>query len=402
MNNSLYKLVIYTLCFLSLINFIRMGVANAFIGKMCDFQYYYRAAKVIRQGGCLYPGVRFGSEKEIRKRQGAFGYLYPPLLSVLLSPLGKFNYKKAENIWASINIFFSIMILILLLKLSEKKFRGFVFILFANFYPLHLSLGTGQVNVFVGFLVMLFIYFCNTNKQTLSAIPLAIAVGLKISPVVLSVYYILSKNLKAMLLFIFSLIVITSFTVYMAGLNNHLLYINEMLPNLAGGTEEGCNITFNGFLLRLTKIFPALFTNKNARIVLKGIEYLFYLTILSILSFIYIKRTSETNSQLFLALLPPFMFLIAPLALEHHFIPLLISFVLIMKNVLNSTKYSALFALSYGIIGGQYNFYNYIFRKGLLLFVASTKFYGMLLLFGTIVSLIVKEYYLKNSTFKEV
>ena len=144
-------------------------------------------------------------------------YLYPPFWATLLQffvPLGR---EAMADLIKVLN-YISLLVFYWLLygtcrrfQISEKVSALMVFVLLAVNVPVLRTLGYGQINIHVANLILLALLFY-PRYLFFSAFALALAVHLKISPVILILPFLLNRNWKWLGYFLSSLLGVVCFT----------------------------------------------------------------------------------------------------------------------------------------------------------------------------------------------
>lgn len=105
---------------------------------------------------------------------------YPPVLAVILSPLGLFSLKWASILWVFLSEIMAIGSVYLLMNLWKRPVRLYYMIpILAGvflFRPIMVTLRNGQLSIFFLFLVTLSLYFWDRNKWFLGAFVMAFLV----------------------------------------------------------------------------------------------------------------------------------------------------------------------------------------------------------------------------------
>ena len=168
-----------------------------------DFSVYYHAAQELIDGRDPY-----GSSLS-----DWTPYLYPPLLAELLVPLALLPLPIAAYIWFLISAASIVLAAFLAVALLSKDTRavgqeshsqvadvwkeliaaGAVLLVFRFVLD---TFTLGQVNALVAALAVAHIYLYNRERRLLSAIVLAIAISIKLTPALLLVYHLAKMRVK--------------------------------------------------------------------------------------------------------------------------------------------------------------------------------------------------------------
>jgi len=208
-----------------------------------DFDTYYFAAKEALSGASVY-----APHKDVSP------YIYPPFFACLIAPLAFFSMETASTIWYLLNIIFSFLCLYLCFsfisgdkKISDRlgeialvpKFLALVVIsalLLDNISML-------QVNIMIVFLVLASLYFFRKKNDILTGLFLAMAVSIKIVPVLFLVYFAVKREFKVCLftvlgLALFSFAVPSFYLGFESAVGGMVAWVNSMLLNAISSTPN--------------------------------------------------------------------------------------------------------------------------------------------------------------------
>ncbi|MFH1381058.1 MAG: glycosyltransferase family 87 protein, partial [Candidatus Omnitrophota bacterium] len=212
-----YSLMTKIILVLLIVFFICFGIYTTWRthNNSTDFDTYYFAAKDICTGQPIY------SEHE-----GISPYIYPPFFACLLAPFAIFNMETASLIWYVLNIVFAFSILlcfklifdswdISVIKNSIPLIPKLLFLIIVSALIID-NISMLQVNVFLFFLVVLGLYFFRKGSDVLAALFLAMAISIKIIPVLFLLYFIVKREFRICIFiilwtFFFSLAIPTFF-----------------------------------------------------------------------------------------------------------------------------------------------------------------------------------------------
>jgi hypothetical protein len=181
-----------------------------------DYQYYLEAATALYNNQTL-PDT----------------YLYLPLWATLLqfiAPLG--DSGMLAILWAVNIIMLGLFYMLLVRVLERYEFSNHFAVIVAVLFmlvntPLHRSLGYVQVNIMVMVLIMSSMLTFPKNAF-LSALTLALAVHLKVSPAALVLAFLLERNWKWMFYFALTFILIALIPIALEGTRPYFDYINNI------------------------------------------------------------------------------------------------------------------------------------------------------------------------------
>jgi len=249
-------------------------------------------------------------------------YIYPPSSLVFLAPIGWLPYRLAEDVWTLIS-FVSVMIaIIVLFKSLNKKKSLIIFLMVFGFFmlsfPAKFTLGMGQINMFILLLISLSFYFFRRKRSYLSGIFLAIALAIKLTPIVLLLFYIRKKQWKIVIsCLVFSFAFNLSGMLFL-GTSATGDYWNNVFPYIPTiGNAAYYNQALTGWLAR--SLIPDSIS--------KVINYLVFGSLL-LISFVKTNTTLESPeselSEYGLFILS--VLIGSGLAWQHHFVITLIPF----------------------------------------------------------------------------
>lgn len=355
-------------------------VKTLFLNFYPDFKIHYLAPLAIFNGLNPYLGGKDYFTPDV----------HPPFTILLFSPFTLFSYFLAEKLWTIISIIFLIGSVYLIFKINnEKMFSriGFLIsaLLFAFYFPIKFTLGMGQINFLILFLVTLSIYSLNKNKNYLTGTFLSLSIMIKFFPLFFLPYLIILKKWKILFSFITLSVVILLFTFIVIKPDINVYFYKNVIPTLIGGWKtDYYNQSLSGFLGRQIG-------NGFARELLR---IFISLTLVGMSFLVILKNNSQKTTiiNLSLSLLITLTLLINNFSWQHHFVWLLFPFITIfyfIKNKKLGWSYYFVLGLSFFLVGLNLknpNIFPVIF--------ASHVFYGALILWG------LNLYFLLNKTAK--
>ncbi|MCJ7724663.1 MAG: DUF2029 domain-containing protein [Anaerolineales bacterium] len=297
-----------------------------------DIQYYIRAANALHLDKHL-PAT----------------YIYPPFWASLLEPLLQMGNKAIFNLaWlANVGSLF-VFYFLLILMLEQYGFSGKLAALVTTIFmlvnvPILRTLFYVQVNLHVINLVFLSLLLLR-RSPFLSALALAMAVHLKVSPILLVIAFILDKNWRWLLWFVFCTLLIGSFTVINHGFSPYLdFFIN--IKNLFASHE----ISFREN--SIDSLFLAATNFLNLEHALARYAIYFTKLVIGVLGLTIVFKnikgrtfyqregpgTSLYNGVIGLLILST---LFSPLIWEHHGVFLALPFLVLLKRLSSGGEYA--------------------------------------------------------------
>jgi hypothetical protein len=325
-----------------------------------DFNVFYGAAKALLAGNNPYTVLSFSQLN------------YLPTVIYAYTPLTFFPKAVAADVFTVLSAT-SFIAALYLLKAHLKLSTGWVSVIFflgVLSFPFKFTLGMGQVNNLVLFLLCASLYFLKPGDGSKSSIFLSTAGLIKIFPSIISLTYLARKEYGKFAIFALTtaLLILIPFlfgkgwldfyyfkNVFSALLSNHVdpVYYNQSLA----GSFQRLGLPGNpANLLKLAIFAFSLIT-------------------------VFIKKASYSQSySLFIIT----MLIINPFSWQHHFVLLLLPFAVLISGIKGRLMYAALF-ISYILI--SFNFKN----TGHSAIILSHVFFGTAILYLLNVKLIFNE-----------
>lgn len=325
------KLVLIIVTLLSIANFtFEYGVKIISEQKTIDFPSFYWASDALFNHNVSpydFNYLQSNTEKKI------FPFLYPPPSVILFYPLSFFEYKNALIIYSIINHLAIIAAIFLLIKIFNYKYLSIqsllLIIIIYNSYPLVENIYSGQVSVIVLVFLLIFILLRDTF-QTIACFALALAIILKMYPIVILPVLLINKKYKLLIKTTSLLLLLTlGSTLFIPSFVWNDWLVNVVPSGGYGEYPEGLtdvslfdNKGVNGvFAEILIKQDPSKITNYPvfAKAATYGICIgLVIITFLVVYKYIDQNDREALEKIVFVTL--PLIFLIAPFSWTHHII----------------------------------------------------------------------------------
>lgn len=310
---------------------------------------------------------------------------YPPVTEIFFLPLVPFPYHQALAIFTYISFASIVGSVFLSLKIAAKKVPWYYFLSFLGFsfltFPTKFSLGLGQVNMVVLFLLLLAFFLETKPKKNSLASGLSLGIAIALKPIFafFLLFFALKKSWKVIFISVLTVAVLIATTLifwlpqiwiswYQTGI---LPMISYTSPSLYTPVNQGIFGFLYGYI-----------SNLNARIYLSRAA-----TIILIPIAIYLvlkKKDLDLGLSFFIITL-----LLTDIASwQHHFVWLMFPFVVFFVNILKSKNavLLGLLALSYFLVS-----WNFRYPLSYPVIIRSTQFYGAIILYG------INLYFLKHS-----
>ncbi|HVT00963.1 MAG TPA: glycosyltransferase family 87 protein [Patescibacteria group bacterium] len=310
-------------------------------------------------------------------------FSYPPIVLLFFTPISLLPFFVAQKIWIAISIMLLISVIYLIFSMYRQDlFSNKALILYSLVFisfPLKFSLGMGQINIIVLFLVVLSIYYLHHQKYVFSGGIMGLAISLKLFPILIIPYFIIRKKTKVLAGMFFAMIALFSIAAIIFPHLNYYFFSNTLPSLLSGWKGDYYNQAVAGFLTREVKNIPL----RN------GIRYMIDLLLIAVSFFAIAKQKSVKMEMINLeiGLIIILSILINSFSWQHHYIwsilPFLFAFFYITSKELSKYLLIAL-GISYLLIAS-----NYTYPQNLPLFFQSHVLYGGIILWGINVYLLL-------------
>lgn len=225
-----------------------------------DFAVFYAAATMLKTQANLYDKATNKYIKKIKEVPPNFRtgtkYLYPPAFAWFIQPFTLFNLKTASQLWFIINNILLIITIFYLIKYFKKNsindndiILGLVIL---NFYfPIQKVFRTGQIDIFLLFLLTLIFVYIIKNKAPIVSILLSIFSLIKPFYILVLFFLLLKKKFKLLISAFIVLFLFNLAFIFISGKDQNLLYYKNVLPKLITKGATGVkkeNFTMKGFL----------------------------------------------------------------------------------------------------------------------------------------------------------
>lgn len=317
-NKKAYIIFLWSLAVLSLVTFVNEAVFNTLLSSQVDFRTYYNAALRLAEGGNPFQGE-------------GLPYMYPLQFLWLIIPLSRLSYSSASGIWFAANLVMYLSVIALFGRRLLLKYKGqtrmtgllLLAITFLMFSPGTVSILYGQVGILILFLLAFGYEMFRLSEEsesaagklvfeTLAAFLLCATVFIRISPVIIVLYFFCIHRKRPAFLMILWGIVLELISIYIHGFELNFQIVTHILSHMM---KHGVNISFMQVLLGLG--MPEM----TARIVF--MVYALALLLITIyLLYRYGRGSTGTSFSLFLVLIT----CIQPYLEIHHLTPLLVPF----------------------------------------------------------------------------
>lgn len=231
-----------------------------------DFLAYYFAAYCVSRGASPYLTATQDARwellwselndrhPELARYEGRRGpqYLYPPALAIVMVPLTHWDLFTAKRLWSWLSLGMLVLSAVLLgLMMPRSKVvitLGLIAILFTT-RTVRRELTLGQADILTLTLTCGALWLYLRKRPAASALLLAGAVFIKVTPLFIIFYYIVKRKWRYLLWLLAGLVALGMLSAVVVGWSTSVSYITEVIPTL-----DVCypsNQTLNSFFLQL-------------------------------------------------------------------------------------------------------------------------------------------------------
>lgn len=241
-------------------------------GEHRDFAAVYTAAFLFRHGEDFYdpqPGrehfganqnpalVRAARELGTLHRHEEFDHVhvfsYPPLTVLPFVPFTLARFRPAAVAWQLLSLGFlgaSVLLLRRAVPLSGLATLATVGILLL-YEPLENSLGLGQINLLILFLLCAFFAAYRAGRDPLAALALGAAIGFRLHPALLLLYLARRREWRLVAGTVGVSILLAGVALVIVGLPAHQTYLGQVAPKYARAFAGLGNHSLSGLVINL-------------------------------------------------------------------------------------------------------------------------------------------------------
>jgi alpha-1,2-mannosyltransferase len=275
-----------------------------------DLAINYSAATVLRNGGSIYDveALRQAHERRIGPTDGLYQGLFltynnPPTTALLMWPLSFLTFPVAKVVFVVINNLAYLGGILVIIRSLRAPWTAVVVLVaigtLALFYPIRQSFGLGQINgVLVG-LMSIGLVAALRQRDGLAGVMIALAAGLKLSPIVLLGFFLAQRRWRAVLSAALTGAGLLLAMLVFVGVDSLRYFVTTILPAVSRGTAAFPNQSLLGAIYRfdvprgMMQVMVAAGDYPGARLV-----WLVLAAIILITTFVLVVRLrSSTDEQ---------------------------------------------------------------------------------------------------------
>lgn len=213
-----------------------------------DFFAYYNAGARFQNGQNPYFWGRDPQGSPV-----VSDFVYPPAVLPVFSLLARLPYASARLMWA---LLYGLTFLAILAWMARSftpdwrlPFLALALLLTFVSFPLLSHILHGQVDIFVISLVLACYLAYARGKRLPAAALLAAATLVKVSPVVLLIYFVLfQRDVRFLLMYTLALLLLAGISLLAAPASLYFDYAIHVLPNVGGGSSFWLNQSITKYL----------------------------------------------------------------------------------------------------------------------------------------------------------
>ena len=322
-----------------------------------DFAPIYIAAQLIAEGksaalydhhAYLFNIVPPGVFKETAKQLGFKGivtpYVHLPLFSFFARPLLVIPYGTITKLLLMINVFAVLLALYLITRLTGTRcnfiWLGSALAALTFFYPLLYSLRLGQTTplVFLGVTALYSVYKAGYPK--LSGVILGGIICLKITPLILLVYFMVRKKWSLVISSGCAIAFIVIASTFLMGWESNSAFIWNIMRLSGYSVASWNNQSLDGFLLRLVTgglhlydwhILALPFTIKMLKYAVVSLLMVVWLIAISAP-----ERTDDTKELFGFSLTVTLMVVLSPISWTHYLLFLVFPYLVLLTALIQN------------------------------------------------------------------
>jgi Glycosyltransferase family 87 len=327
----------------------------------------------------------------------AHSYVYPPPFAQFIELFLPLGFEKGIKLWVILNFLLYIILIGVLTRIFDLKWRSYGFYAFVlialNFRPAISTLSNGQMDILMLALLVATFALAIRERYFSSGATLACAIIVKLQPILMMPWYITRQRLRGIFGLIFGIVLIVCISITMNSPALYERYITNILPSrsaeLTGHPEDQ---SLSAFVCRLNgvtgmnKLTPT--QHRGILIAANIIAALF--GVITIGAMWYSDdEDDELQLSLSFAAFIALMLLILPTAWIHYETQLLFPIAVLLCYAIlpGNMKLLVIWVICAFVIsfGDRELFADPKFNTWPLNLVQSYKFYGILLLWGSLI-----------------
>ncbi|MGB8647807.1 MAG: glycosyltransferase family 87 protein [Anaerolineae bacterium] len=334
--------------------------------RLIDLFVQYTAARVLAAQGDIYS---FTALKQMANKIGGvnygsafsnllLGYTHPPSDTFFDLRWTLFNWPDVKLLYGILTPLLFLATLLMVwdtLRRSAPRPLHWLWpvVLFALYAPVRSSLGLGQQDILILFLVALSFWALSRGHDLTAAVPIAIATLVKITPGIFVLYFLWKREWRIALYTMAATLAIVLLGLPWVGIDRWFQFVTQIFPAISTGTSYFDNQSLPGLINRLL-LDPVYAQGLQSapsvpllRVLNTGAELLLVGAVLFLSRGRRISRRSLTHALEFslLLLIQP---IISPIAWDHYYtwlvFPVTVLLAALMSSRLSLTRATLILA----------------------------------------------------------
>ncbi len=300
------------------------------------------ALNVLRKMADYIGGVRYGTAFS----NLLLGYTHPPSDTFFDLRWTVLTWPQVKMVYGVITPLLYLAALILIwftLKPMTTRVLHWVFpaLLFALFLPTRSSLGLGQSDITIFFLMVVLFWAYSRDHELIAGIALALAILTKLAPAVFMLYWLWKREWRIFIYTAVAGIVVVLITLPFVGLDLWIQFVTQIFPALSTGTAYADNQTLPGLINRLMldpRFAQGLQSAPSVPIV-RAVNTTLELVVVGITLWFTRGRLESRRSLRFALEFSAWLIVllvISPIAWDHYFTWLVLPITVLLAALLNS------------------------------------------------------------------
>lgn len=304
-----------------------------------DFVQDYAAGHALLHGHSIYGDEIESYTRALLGFQGHHNF-HPPTNAVFFSPLALLPYNVAFLVWNGISLILYLWIIGASYRVVRPPLPAlFVFGFGLVWWPFLHGVELGQSSILIAALILGGWFALRREQSYLGGALLGLAATIKLFPLFLGAYLVMTKDRRALLAMIGVFCTVTTVTTMTVGIEDTLRYVYEIIPrDIVDWSGSVLNTSLFGLFLPLSTTNPYV----QPLVVLRFEDVVWWIKLLSIVVALF----AIVRARLFIlagegdrafALIVVTMLIISPLTWVHIF-PILIPILMALWRIVAATR----------------------------------------------------------------
>lgn len=283
-----------------------------------DYYIYYDAVHAVLNNKSAYFPIDIG-----------YTFVYHPILLTVMLPFSILPPSLSFIVWSILSV---AALLLSIYLLSNREWQTWYW-LFLFFIPVTHNFTLGQINTFILLVLVLTLHFSEKKKPMWAGIFLAIAIIIKLSPVILLAYFVARKQWHIIAYTLLALVIMSLIGILQFGLQTTIEYSEVIRFAAQDFTLTRYNLNLQSYMgeimLRISQSGLSLDLAQGA-IVIVWINRILFL-ISAGFAFFFTLKASPAKSAIAFALFVTLSTFFSPLLWLHHLVLLILPVMILFR-----------------------------------------------------------------------